>query len=88
MEATSIFTPGPAFLVWMVLTFKDGMQPMSGYFTRNLGVTADFSGNYGTPFGRKLARLYTFMFGPTVRFPNSSRVTPLRMRCLAVDAPA
>ena len=24
---------------------------LSGYFTRNLGVTADFSGNYGTPFG-------------------------------------
>jgi peptidoglycan-associated lipoprotein len=47
----------------------------SGYFTRNLGVTADFSGNYGTPSG-VTAKLYTFMFGPSVRFPNSSRITP------------
>ena len=47
----------------------------SGYFTRNLGITADFSGNYGTPSG-VTARLYTFMFGPSVRFPNTSRVTP------------
>lgn len=48
---------------------------LSGYFTRNLGVTADFSGTYGTPFGVD-TKLYTFMFGPTVRFPNASRVTP------------
>lgn len=49
----------------------------SGFFTRNLGVTADFSGSYGTPssLGVK-TNLYTFLFGPTVRFPNSSRVTP------------
>jgi hypothetical protein len=47
----------------------------SGYFTRNLGITADFSGNYGTPSG-VTTRLYTFMFGPSVRFPNSSRITP------------
>jgi peptidoglycan-associated lipoprotein len=40
-----------------------------------LGITADFSGNYGTPSG-VTARLYTFMFGPSVRFPNTSRVTP------------
>ena len=38
-------------------------------------MTADFSGNYGTPFGVD-TKLYTFMFGPTVRFPNASRVTP------------
>jgi len=51
----------------------------SGFFSRNLGVTADFSGSYGTPsllgVGVK-TNLYTFLFGPTVRFPNSSRVTP------------
>jgi opacity protein-like surface antigen len=48
---------------------------VSGYFTRNLGVTADFSGSYGSPFTVD-TKFYTFMFGPSVRFPNSSRVTP------------
>jgi opacity protein-like surface antigen len=51
----------------------------SGFFTRNLGVTADFSGSYGTPsvlgVGVK-TNFYTFLFGPTVRVPNSSRLTP------------
>jgi len=51
----------------------------SGYFTRNLGITADFGGAYGTPsvlgVGVK-TNFYTFLFGPSVRFPNSSRVTP------------
>jgi opacity protein-like surface antigen len=44
-----------------------------------LGVTADFSGSYGTPsvlgVGVK-TNFYTFLFGPTVRVPNSSRLTP------------
>jgi opacity protein-like surface antigen len=52
---------------------------LSGYFNRNLGITADFSGTYGTPtvlgVGVK-THLYTFMFGPVVRVPNSSRLTP------------
>lgn len=49
----------------------------SGFFNRNFGVTADFSGSYGTPdvLGVK-TNFYSFLFGPTVRFPNSSRVTP------------
>ena len=51
----------------------------SGFFSRNLGVTADFSGSYGTPnvlgLGVK-TNFYTFLFGPTVRVPNSSRLTP------------
>jgi opacity protein-like surface antigen len=51
----------------------------SGFFSRNLGVTADFSGSYGTPsfagVGVK-TNFYSFLFGPTVRFPNSSRLTP------------
>jgi hypothetical protein len=42
----------------------------SGFFSRNLGVTADFSGSYGTPsvlgVGVK-TNFYTFLFGPTVR---------------------
>lgn len=48
---------------------------MSGFFTRNLGVTADFSGSYGSPSGVSL-RLHSFLFGPAVRFPNASRITP------------
>src|SRR5215475_278675 len=36
---------------------------MSGFFSRNLGVTADFSGSYGSPSG-VTARLHTFLFGP------------------------
>src|SRR5579864_5728055 len=51
----------------------------SGFFSRNVGVTADFSGSYGTPsvlgVGVK-TNFYTFLFGPTVRVPNSSRLTP------------
>ena len=51
----------------------------TGFFTKNLGVTADFGGSYGTPsilgVGVK-TNFYSFLFGPTVRFPNSSRLTP------------
>ena len=51
----------------------------TGFFSRNLGVTADFGGSYGTPsfagVGVK-TNFYSFLFGPTVRFPNSSRLTP------------
>ena len=52
---------------------------LNGYFTRNFGVTADFSGNYGTPsvLGTGVStRFYTFLFGPTFRAPNSSHITP------------
>ena len=45
------------------------------YFTRNVGMTADFGGNYGSPLGAN-TKFYSFLFGPSVRFPNSSRVTP------------
>jgi opacity protein-like surface antigen len=48
---------------------------VSGFFTRNLGITADFSGNYGKPFTVD-TKVYSYLFGPTVRFPNASRVTP------------
>ncbi len=46
---------------------------LTGYFTRNLGVTADFSGAYGTPnvFGYDVkTKDHFFMFGPTVRSGN------------------
>lgn len=48
---------------------------VSGFFTRNVGITGDFSGNYYSPSGGTI-KTYTYLFGPTVRFPNSSRVTP------------
>jgi opacity protein-like surface antigen len=48
---------------------------MTGYFTRNLGATADFNGSYGSPSGISL-KYHGFLFGPAVRFPNSSRLTP------------
>lgn len=52
---------------------------LNGYYTHNLGVTADFSGTYGTPnvlgVGVK-TRVYSFLFGPVVRIPNSSHLTP------------
>jgi opacity protein-like surface antigen len=48
---------------------------VSGYFTKHLGVSGDFSGAYGSPFGASV-KLHTFMFGPIVHFPNSSKITP------------
>lgn len=48
---------------------------VSGYFTKYLGISGDFSGAYGTPFGVS-TKLHTFMFGPIVHFPNSSKITP------------
>jgi opacity protein-like surface antigen len=48
---------------------------VSGYFTKYLGVSGDFSGAYGSPFGASI-KVHTFMFGPVVHFPNSSKITP------------
>lgn len=51
---------------------------VSGYVHQYFGVTADFSGSYGTPqvsgIGVK-TRLHTFMFGPVVRAPMG-KLTP------------
>ena len=47
---------------------------VSGFFTRNVGITGDFSGNYGT-VSSVSTKIYTYLFGPTVRFSNS-RVSP------------
>lgn len=57
---------------------------LSGYFGRYLGITADFSGTYGTPkvtvpqvgqIGIN-THLYTFMFGPVLRAANPSPFQP------------
>lgn len=48
---------------------------VSGFFTRNVGITGDFSGNYASPSGVDV-KIYSYLFGPAVRFPNASRVTP------------
>ena len=48
---------------------------LSGYFDRNLGITADFSGSYGTAsvFDVDVSNhLYTYMFGPVLRTANKS----------------
>jgi len=51
---------------------------VTGYIKRPLGVTAEFSGSYGSPDvggePTKL-RMYTFLFGPTFRAP-SEKSTP------------
>ena len=52
---------------------------LTGYFNRFIGVTADFSGAYGTPqvLGVPIdTKFHTFMFGPTVRLPNPTHLTP------------
>ena len=48
---------------------------LSGYFNKYVGISADFSGAYGSPLGASF-KIHTFMFGPIVRFTNKSRVTP------------
>jgi opacity protein-like surface antigen len=52
---------------------------LSGYFNRYVGVTADFSGAYGSPelLGIPIhTKFHTFMFGPVVRLPNPTHITP------------
>jgi opacity protein-like surface antigen len=52
---------------------------LSGYFNRFLGVTADFSGAYGSPevLGVPIhTKIHTFMFGPVLRLTNPTRLTP------------
>ncbi len=52
---------------------------LNGYFTKHIGFTADFSGAYGTPdvLGVGIdTKVYTFMFGPVVRLPNPTHLTP------------
>jgi hypothetical protein len=52
---------------------------LSGYFNSFLGVTADFSGAYGSPefLGVPIhTKLHTFMVGPVLRLPNPTHITP------------
>lgn len=52
---------------------------LSGYFNRFLGVTADFSGAYGSPEFAGIpihTKVHTFMFGPVLRSPNPTHITP------------
>ena len=48
---------------------------VSGYFNKYLGISTDLSGGYGSPFGVS-TRTYTYLFGPIVRFPNSTNMIP------------
>lgn len=53
---------------------------LNGYFTRNLGISADFSGAYGSPdaglgLGGIDTKIHSFMFGPVVRVPMG-KATP------------
>jgi len=52
---------------------------LTGYFNRFVGVTADFSGAYGSPevLGVPIhTKFHTFMFGPVLRLPNPTPITP------------
>lgn len=61
------------------INFNGWNAALTGYFNRNLGITADFSGNYSKPTFLGVGvdtRFYSFLFGPTVRFPNATHLTP------------
>jgi len=47
---------------------------LTGYFNKNFGITADFSGNYKSIEGVDV-KAYTYLFGPTVRVPMQ-KATP------------
>ena len=52
---------------------------LNGYFNKYLGASADFGGGYGTPSVQGIGvstKLYTFLFGPIVRVPNATHLTP------------
>lgn len=52
---------------------------LSGFFNRYVGVTADFGGVYGSPevLGIPIhTKEHTFMFGPVLRLPNPTHLTP------------
>ena len=48
---------------------------VSRYLNKYLGVRADFSGGYGTPFGVN-TNVHSYLFGPIVRFQKHSKMTP------------
>ena len=77
-------------LTGVELTGNDRFMPTNGfeasvtrYFSKRVGLTADFSGYYNretTRFAGTLLRsntsVYTILGGPHVRFSNKSRLTP------------
>lgn len=54
--------------------FNGWNAALDGYFTKNFGITADFSGNYKT-IDQTDIKLYSYMFGPTFRAPMG-KATP------------
>ena len=46
---------------------------VTGYVNKNFGITADFSGVYGSPWGNTI-HTHSYLFGPTFRVPGK-RVT-------------
>jgi hypothetical protein len=48
---------------------------VSGYFNKYLGISADFSGGYGNPFGVN-TKMYPYLIGPIARFPRHTKMTP------------
>lgn len=56
------------------LNFNGWNTAVTGYFSKSVGVTADFSGAYGDTLGVS-TKLHTYMFGPTLRVP-SDKLSP------------
>ncbi len=54
--------------------FNGWNAAVSGYFTKNVGVTADFAGAYKTIEGVDV-KVYSYLFGPTLRVPMD-KATP------------
>jgi len=54
--------------------FNGWNAALTGYFNKNFGITADFSGAYKTESGVSV-KSYTYMFGPTLRAPMD-KATP------------
>ncbi len=56
------------------LNFNGWNAQLSGYFNKNVGITADFAGAYKSESGASL-HLYSYLFGPTFRAPGK-KITP------------
>ncbi len=54
--------------------FNGWNAALTGYFNKSFGITADFSGAYGSPFSES-TKLHSYMFGPTLRLPTP-KVSP------------
>jgi opacity protein-like surface antigen len=54
--------------------FNGWNAALDGYFNKNFGITADFSGAYKSENGADV-KIHSYMFGPTLRMPGE-KVTP------------